>query len=84
MAQSGFQSNSTVTATFWWYKPDVGSAYLETMLEISQIHKIECTLTHDKVWLYYSATTGDTSSQAYILTGEVAVAFMNDMEGLFR
>jgi hypothetical protein len=83
-AQFGFQTNTTIHAAFWWYKPDPGDPTgREIMVEVNGLIQIESTSDHNKVWLYYPATTGSTNLESIILTGPVAQAFMNSMENLF-
>ena len=84
MSQHGFQSNATIQGAFWWYKPngeDVSA--LETILEISQIIKVETTKDHGTVWLYYSTSSDANSNLPFVLNGGVAKAFMRDMEAMF-
>lgn len=84
MAIHGFQSNATIQSAFWWYKPaPVDLEDLETILDISQIIKVETTKTHDKVWLYYSTSSDANTNQPFTLNGAVAKAFMKDMEAMF-
>lgn len=84
-AQSGFQTNTTIHAAFWWYKPDPGTIPpgKEVMVEVNSLQFLEATQDHKKVWLYYASNNVTTSQEPYILEGDAAVAFMNDMEGLF-
>ena len=84
-AQSGFQTNTTIHAAFWWYKPDpaVIPPGKEIMQEVNSLQRIETTADHLKVWLYYAANDQSTSQQPYILEGDAAQRFMNDMENLF-
>jgi len=81
-AQSGFQTNTTVHAAFWIYKPG-NATDREVMVEVNSLQFIESTPDHSKVWLYYAANNTTTSQQPYTLTGAAAVAFMSDMENLF-
>jgi len=89
--QSGFQTNTTIHAAFWWYKPDLSldPTGREIMIEVNGIQKIEATPGWEttpsaaKVWLWYAANNVSTSQEPYMLTGAVAVAFMTDMEALF-
>ena len=83
--QSGFQSNTTIHAAFWWYKPDPSLDPIgrEIMIEVNGIQKVESNQQHTKVWLYYAANNVSTSQEPYTLEGAVAAAFMNDMEALF-
>ena len=83
--QSGFQTNTTIHAAFWWYKPDhsLDPIGREIMIEVNGLQKIESTQDHTKVWLYYAANNVSTSQEPYILDGQVSLAFMNDMEALF-
>ncbi len=83
--QTGFQSNTTIHAAFWIYKPDrtLDPIGREIMIEVNSIQKIETTPDHSKVWLYYAANNVSPSQEPYILDGATAVAFMNDMEALF-
>ena len=85
-AQTGFQSNTTIHAAFWIYKPDpaVDTVGAEIMVEINGIQQIESNQTHTKVWIYYAANTASTSQAPYTLEGAVAAAFMADMESLFQ
>lgn len=84
-AQSGFQTNTTIHAAFWWYKPDPSVIPLgkEIMQEVNSLQRIETTADHAKVWLYYAANDQSTSQQPYILEGDAAQRFMTDMESLF-
>jgi hypothetical protein len=83
--QTGFQTNTTIHAAFWIYKPDpaIDPTGQEILVEVNGIQKIESTQDHSKVWLYYAANNVSTSQEPYILTGAVAAAFMSDMEALF-
>jgi len=83
--QSGFQSNTTIHAAFWWYKPDkaLDPVSREILIEINGVQKIESTPDHTKVWLFYAQNNVSTSQEAYTLEGQAAIAFMNDMEALF-
>lgn len=83
--QSGFQTNTVIQGAFWRYKPDpaLHPTALEVMIEINGVQKIECTLDHSKVWLFYAASNVSTSQEPFTLEGAVAQAFMADMEGLF-
>lgn len=85
MATTGFQLNTTIMAAFWIYKPDPNAVPpgKEIIQEINSLQRIEATADHSKVWLYYAANNVTTSQEPYILEGDAAVAFMNDMEGLF-
>jgi len=84
-AQSGFQKNTTIHAAFWWYKPDpsVIPPGKEIMQEVNSLQRVETTVGHSKVWLYYAANNVTTSQEPYILEGDAAQRFMSDMEGLF-
>jgi len=84
-AQSGFQTNTTIHAAFWWYKPDPNDIPpgKEILVEVNGLQYIEATLDHSKCWIYYAATDVSTSQRAYVLEGLVAQAFMTDMEALF-
>ena len=83
--QSGFQTNTTIHAAFWWYKPDplLDPTGREILIEVNSIQKIESNQAHSKVWLWYAANNVSTSMEPYTLEGSVAGAFMSDMEGLF-
>jgi hypothetical protein len=83
--QSGFQSNTTIHAAFWWYKPDrqLDPTGREIFIEINGVQKIEVSADHNKVWLFYAQNNVSTSQEPYILEGNVAQAFVADMEGLF-
>lgn len=84
--QSGFQTNTTIHAAFWWYKPDprLDPTGREILIEINSVQKIESTQDHSKVWLFYAQNNVATSQEPYILEGNVAQAFMTDMEALFQ
>lgn len=84
-SQSGFQTDATISAGFWWYKPDptIDPTGREIMIEVNGVQKIESNLSHSKVWLYYAANNVSTSQEPYTLEGQVAMAFMTDMEALF-
>jgi hypothetical protein len=83
--QSGFQTNTTIHAAFWWYSPDrtVDKTTREAFVEVNSIQYIETTPDHQKVWIYYPTTGISTSQEPRVLEGKVALAFMNDMEALF-
>ena len=80
--QSGFQTNTTIHAAFWRYKPN-NPTDKEVMVEVNGLQFLETNANHDKVWLYYAANNTTTSQQPYILEGPAATAFMTDMEALF-
>jgi hypothetical protein len=83
--QSGFQSNTTIHAAFWWFKPDpaIIPPGKEIIQEINTLQRVEATADQKKVWLYYAANNVTTSQEPYTLEGDAALAFMSDMEGLF-
>ena len=80
--QSGFQTNTTIHAAFWIYKPN-NNTDREVMVEVNSLQFIESTPDHNSVWLYYAAYNTTISQQPYQLKGAAAQAFMTDMEGLF-
>lgn len=81
---TGFQTNTTITAGFWRYKPDASDPIgKEVMVNVNDLQYLEATQDHTTVWLYYSASNVSTSMAPYELKGQVAVAFMADMENLF-
>lgn len=84
-AKSGFQSNTTISAAFWIYKPDAALTpkAAEIIIELNSLQRIESMQDHSKVWLYYAQSSVSTSQEPYILEGETAQAFMADMESLF-
>lgn len=84
-AISGFQSNTTISAAFWIYKPDpaITPNAVEIIIELNSLQRIESVQDHSKVWLYYAQGSVSTSQEPYILEGAVAQAFMTDMESLF-
>ncbi len=84
-SQHGFQTNTTIQAAFWIYKPDptIAPPPKEIMQDVNSIQRIESTPDHQKVWLYYAANNVSTSQEPYILVGEAAVFFMADLEALF-
>jgi len=84
MPSHGFQTNTTIHAAFWWYKPDPNDQTgKEIMVEVNGLQFLECTKDHNKVWIYYAASDVSVSQRAYILEGCVAQAFVADMENLF-
>lgn len=80
--QSGFQTNTTIHAAFWIYKPN-NSIDREVMVEVNSLQFIESTPDRTKVFLYYAANNQSPTQQPYILEGAAALAFMTDMEALF-
>lgn len=84
-AQSGFQTNTTIHAAFWFYIPDPSAVPpgKEIIQEVNGLQRVESTQDHKKVWLYYAANNVTTSQEPYILEGDAAIRFMQDMEALF-
>lgn len=82
---TGFQSNTTISAAFWIYKPDpaLDPTGREIFVNVNNVQKIEATQDHNKVWLYYAASDVSTSQRPEILEGLVARAFLTDMEAMF-
>jgi hypothetical protein len=81
---SGFQSNSTIQTAWWIWKPDPSDVISrEVMIDTSKIQYIEASSNHNNVWLYFPASDVSTSQRPYALEGEVAQAFLADMEALF-
>jgi hypothetical protein len=83
-SQSGFQSNTTIHAAFWFYIPDPAVVPPGKIIvqEVNTLQRIESTPDRKKVWLYYAANNVTTSQEPYILEGDAATRFMADMEAL--
>ncbi len=83
-AQSGFQTNTTISDGWWWYKPDPSDLISrEFLIDTTKIQYIEATSDHNKCWLYFAASDVTISQRAYILEGMISQAFLSDMEALF-
>lgn len=88
---SGFQSNTTIHAAFWIYKPDptITPADKQQFIEVNSIQKVEASLqailsnvqsvqvTSNVVTLTVDSTANMRKTQVVILSGLTNASFLN-------
>ena len=82
MGTHGFQSNTTIVNAFWRWIPSPNNPTGRVIIvALDGLQYIEATKDYSKAWLYYAANNVSTSQEPYILHGEVAQDFLNDLFG---